>query len=242
MVCIALDAAVMYRFTRVNTCCAPVAGAEAQVVTDALSALEFSANTEDVGREPTRNTGGNVCIPGNQREELQNYTVSLTFCNVIPDLASMVTGRSPVRDWEGNNAGWRWGVGRTDEGGFAMEIWFSEVGTGPCDPQAEGRWLYMVVPCLTKASPGDFSAADGDAVTFPMNATTKDGANWCRGPYNVMAQDGINTAGPLIDPLETGDHVYSVLTTIAPPEPTCEAGALVFADLGCESPGSPGSP
>lgn len=238
MVCIALDAAVMYRFTRVNTCCAPVPGASSQVVTDALSSLEFSANTEDVGREPTRNTAGNVCIPGNQRTELSNYTATMTFCNVLPPLVEMITGRTPVRDWEGNISGWRMGTGRTDEGGFAMEIWFSEVSGGACDPQAEGRWLYMLVPCMTKATFGDFSAADGDAVTFPLNANTKDGQAWCRGPYDVMAQDGIGTAGPLIDPVEAGDHIYSTLTTIAPPEPGCEALALAFADLGCESPAS----
>jgi hypothetical protein len=62
-------------------------------------------------------------------------------------------------------------------------------------------------------------------------AQTKDGSGWGVGPFNVV-RDETNSPGPLLEPIDSGDHLHMQVTTVAPPAVGVGAVALGVAATG----------
>jgi len=123
------------------------------------------------------------------------------------------------------------------DSGFGLELW-SNVPAAVCEPGQSVQYGYFLIPFLRGGVIGDFTIGN-DAVNFTLSgATSKDGSLWGVGPYDVV-QDENNLAGPLLEAVDTKDHLLVQLTGVAPPEPTCGGAELGTLATGADA-GTPG--
>jgi hypothetical protein len=86
---------------------------------------------------------------------------------------------------------------------------------------------------------GDFTIGN-DAVNFTLSgAKSKDGNAWGEGPYDVV-KDETGNPGPLLDDVDPDDHLWMQLTTVEPPEPSCDPIPVGTAATGATA-GTPGT-
>lgn len=166
------------------------------------------------------NARGKVCAQAPAESELDSHGVTITFCEVNPELYAMLTGNDVEYDHNGDAVGFRSAAKRSLSGsGVALEMWSQVPGVACSDePGSEGSWGYLLLPFLSGGVLGDFTL-ENNAVTFTIqNMVTKSGGGWGSGPYNVVAGEG-GAASPLAVPMGNDDHLLIRWTGIAPPEP-----------------------
>lgn len=208
----------MMRVTKVDGCCAPDFGPDNMVVTEGFVSVSLTANINEGEEIVVTNASGKTCVRDPAVSEFQGYTVEIQFCEVTPCLFSIVTGMPSVLDHNGDVAGFRMNSAVSLSGsGFALEVWMGVPGVA-CLGEA-GAYGYLLLPCLQGGVVGDFTIENA-AVTFTVTgATTKDGNGWGNGPYLVVA-DEAGDPSALPSPLDGNDHLYTVFTTVAPPDVT----------------------
>lgn len=238
------------RVTRLDGCGRPDNSQPdfAQVTSDGFVSVEVTANVEEGDTISVTNAAGKVCVSETPCPTLTGYSVNMTFCNVDPDLFSLVTGQDPVLDpASGDGIGFRVNTGKSGcDSGFALEVW-SKVPGVACPVDEDGNPIesaevasgYILFPFLQGGVFGDFTI-ENDAVSFVVQgATSKDGSGWGKGPYDVTLDDQGN-AGPLTDAIDRRDHLHVQITYVAPPEPTCGGAALEPEATGATA-GTPGT-
>jgi len=211
------------RVTRLDGCGRIDPSGCATIVSDGFVSIAFTANITEGDEITVTNAAGKTCVRDTPVPTLNGYGLTITFCDVNPELYAMLTGQGVVYDGTGDAVGFRInGDVDASTSGFALEIWSNVPGVA-CgdDPDAEGSFGYLLVPFVQGGVLGDFTIENG-AVAFTLqNASTKSGSGWGNGPYNVVASE-TGTAGPLLEPIESGDFLHVQLTTIAPPDPSCD--------------------
>lgn len=225
------------RITRVDQCGAPICGENNAFIDDCWATLQMTANVNEGTDITFTAASGRSCGFSPACPEFLGYNITWTFFSASPELIEMLTGNPMVFDWQGNPAGWQ-DKQVTCREGFAMEIWQQVVGE-ECpeeQTQAEGIWAYWLLPWVRNAILGDLTIGN-EGLQFSLTGITKDASRWGDGPWDVVAQDADNTAGPLITPVESDAHRYFTLTTVPPPEAECEYVPVVCD----ESPTSPAS-
>jgi hypothetical protein len=232
--CFALVRGRAMRVTRLDGCGAVVNGADSQVVSDGFITVALTANTDAGTTISVTNAAGKVCILDEPCPQFTGYTVEVAFCGVDPDLYKLMTGQPVILNAAGESIGFKMnsGVDACDSG-FALEVW-SNVPAAVCEEGEGQQYGYFLIPFLRGGVIGDFTIGN-DAVNFTLSgASSKDGNAWDVGPYDVLS------GGPLDDPLDPKDHLAVMLTSVAPPEPTCGGAALGSPATGATA-GTPGS-
>lgn len=213
------------RATALDSCGRIKSQAISSITTDGFVSVALTAVIQEAEVISVTNAGGKVCVEDKGTPEHRGYGVAITFCNVNPQLYAMMTNQVVVFDGAGNAVGFRVNTGRsTADANFALEVW-SGVGTSDvCSGDQSGMgYGYTLLPFISGGVLGDFTL-ENNAVTFTLqNAATKDGTQWDVGPYDVVDDNG--TPSPLLEPLDVKDHLHVQYTTIAPPEPDCDADA-----------------
>lgn len=207
------------RATRVDACGRPVYGEDSQVVSKGFISVAYTANTNDSDEINQPNAAGETCIFEPAQSSLTGYTVNIEFCEVDPELFSLVTGQEVYLDANGDAVGFSVGTDVDLEAqGFALELWAGAPAGDACaDENAQGSYGYFLAPFLKGGILGDLTIENG-AVTFTITgATTRDGNQWGSGPYNVMLNADGDPA-PLITPLGTNKHLLLIWVGVAPPE------------------------
>jgi hypothetical protein len=227
------------RATRLDGCGRLDPGACSAIVSDGFVSVAFTANIDEGEEINLTNAAGRTCVKDTPTPTLTGYSLTITFCEVNPDLYAMLTGQSTVFDANGDAVGFRVnGDVDASSSGFALEVWSNVPGVA-CEAGAEGSFGYLLVPFVQGGVLGDFTLENA-AVTFTLqNATTKSGSGWGKGPYNVVEQEA-GGAGPLLEDIASGDFLHVQLTTIAPPDPDCECTASGPPATGATA-GSPGT-
>jgi hypothetical protein len=237
--CFSLVRGRAMRVTRLDGCGAVDLGPDSAVVSDGFITVQLTAQTDEGETISITNAAGKVCILDEPCPTFTGYEVQVEFCGVNPLLLELMTGQPSVTDAEGNRVGFRMNTGiDACASGFALEVW-SQVPSAVCDPNAGVSYGYFLVPFLKGGVVGDFTIGN-DAVNFTLSgAKSKDGNNWQEGPYDIV-KDDTGAAGPLLEPVDSRDHLWMQLTTVAPPEPSCDAVAVGQAATGADA-GTPGS-
>lgn len=190
------------------------------IVSEGFVSVAFTANIDEGEEITVTNAAGKVCVRDAPTPTITGYGLTITFCEVNPQLYAMMTGQTVVFDADGDAVGFRVNsdVDASDYA-FALELW-SNIPVDACDAGVVGQWGYLLVPFIKGGVLGDFTLENG-AVTFTLqNAQTKKGSAWGTGPYNVVA-NASGVASPLDSAITSGDHLHVQLTTIEPPEPGC---------------------
>lgn len=206
------------RVTRVDACGRPVYGEDSQAVSKGFITVNYTANTIESDEINQTNAAGETCIYEPSEPSLTGYGVEITFCEVDPELFSLITGQEVYLDANGDAIGISVGTDISlADSAFALELWAgSPVGDACLDVNAQGTYGYFLMPFLKGGIIGDLAVENG-AVTFTITgANTRDGNAWGVGPHNVM-MSGANPA-PLITPLSSKKHLLLIWVTLAPPE------------------------
>jgi hypothetical protein len=216
------------RVTRLNGCGAPVYGDGSVGVSDGFVSVGFTANTDEGEEINVTNAAGNTCVREAPCPKFLGYTIEIEFCNADPALFALLTGQEPVVDADGVAVGFRVNSDISAcESGFALEVWTGVPGVA-CDPgtadDAEPGG-YLLLPYLQGGIFGDFTVENA-AISFTVTgAATKTGSGWKEGPYDVIRSGA--TVGPLLTPIEKGDHLHVQYTDVAPPPAFCGTQPLL---------------
>lgn len=224
--CFSLLRGEAMRATRLDRC-GNISTAEcSSITTDGFISVAFTTNVTEGEAVTVTKANGKQCVNDTPPPEFNNVGVTVTFCNVDPELYAMMTAQPVEYDAAGDAVGFRMRKNVSLNGaGVALELW-SNVPSEACEG-GEGSWGYMLLPFLQGGVLGDFTL-ENNAVTFTIQGmTTRSGGAWGVGPYNVV-MDEADAPGPLNEAMTSDDHFLVRWTNVAPPEPGCEC--LTVAD------------
>lgn len=143
-------------------------------------------------------------------------------------------GVTQVFDFDGNVVGYEVDQNLGSCGKFSLEFW-TRVPQSQCLSDGLTQYVYWLLPCLQNGRVGNVSIANGP-LEFSFTADAIPSTSWGVGPFDTVAQDGINTPGPLLASIGCATALHVQTTTIAPP---CQADAAcvsgVIEDLDCGS-------
>lgn len=221
------------RLTRLDECGAPDVGADCGViVTDGFVSVTIS-NEVEAGEEYTqKNAWGDFCIAEKDGDRVKWANVSISMCEVDPEVLDMVGGANPVTDGT-NTIGATFGR-EPNPNSFAIEVWTKKAGGDACSGSGDPEWGYFVVPYVRNGT------LDGDVTieNAPLTIGLKgegQGANvsWGTGPH------GDN---PMKVAFPEGDLYGIVVTDVQPPDVTdgCEPIATAVPATGATA-GTPGT-
>lgn len=237
--CFSLVRGRAMRVTRLDGCGAVDLGPDSSIVSEGFITVQLTAQTDEGETISVTNAAGKVCILDEPCPVFTGYEIQVEFCGVDPLLYELMTGQPSVLDADGNRVGLRMNSKIDACGsGFALELW-SNVPSAVCDPNAGVSYGYFLVPFIKGGVIGDFTVGN-DAVNFTLSgAKSKDGNNWGFGPYNVV-KDDTGAAAPLLQEVDANDHLWMQLTTVPPPDPSCDPVAVGVPATGATA-GTPGT-
>lgn len=231
------------RATRLDLCGVPAWGDAAQLVSGGFVSVAVTANWDDGTEVVLRNAAGERCVQRDANAEFINYALTVTFCEVNPDLYSGFTGYPKVLDPEtGEVIGFRTNRAiRPSAVRNALELWSDAQGNAGCDDEDLIPYGYFLWPFLSGARVGDYTIEDG-AVTFSVTqALTRDGSQWGVGPY-LVTRDAAGDPDFLQEAIEALDHDHVQRTTVPPPAVTDGFIPLDDPDTGAATTSTAGIP
>ena len=193
------------------------------LVTEGFITAGLTANINEPEEITVTNANGQTCVRDAGCAEFTGYGIELTFCEVDPNLFAMLTGQDVVRNANGHIVGFRMNKDRKAcDAGVAIELWAGVPGER-CDTDSlaasQGNFGYIMLPFVQGGVLGDFTIENA-AITFSVTgAATEGGSTWGVGPYDVTLQAN-GQPGPLLQPIDSGDHLHVQYTQVAPPENT----------------------
>ncbi|WNI20281.1 hypothetical protein [Actinacidiphila sp. ITFR-21] len=222
MTCPLIANADVMRLTRVDGCGRPICGDDNAFVFDCFASLQMNANTDDGTDVKYTAANGKVCGFKKGCPSFNGYDAELDFYSVSPELIEIATGNPVVYGFDGRPIGYD-DCSIQCNSGFAIELWAEVLNSDACSATGtgDGAWIYFLLPWVTNGLLGDLEVGS-EAVTLTLTGATRAGGGWGVGPYDVLAKDATGAAGPLLTPLGSTCHRRTMVTTIAPPEPTCE--------------------
>lgn len=218
------------RVTLVDTLGRPRPGECSVVSTGGFVNVEMAAEIEEGEETTVRTAGGELCVSEKGADQLKWINVSIEFCQVDPDLFSMINPTwTKLLDHLGQTIGWEESHEYSVDAGFGLEVWSDVTGYTPSDPNAAGAWVYYLLPFVVGGTLGDITVENG-AVSFTITGRTKKGSQWGKGPFDVMANAPDGVCGPLITPFNPESPRRVFLTTCRPPDSTCGCVPLSAPD------------
>jgi len=197
------------RVTRLDGCGRPVYGVDSQAVSSGFITVNFTANTTDSDEINVTNAAGEVCVYEASVTSLVGYGLEIQFCNVDPELLSLVTGQEVVLGPDGTTV-----IGfdvdtkvNLSNSRFALELWAgAPTGDACTSANATGSYGYILLPFLSGGILGDFTV-ENNSVTFTVTgANTKEGNAWGVGPYKDI----------MLNPASASSEVQTVTITGTP--------------------------
>lgn len=213
------------RVTRLDECGIPVEGLCSTVTSDGFVSVEMTDELTDAEDITQVNAQGVNCYFERSNPQLNFITVTITMCNVDPDLFEMTTGSPIVLDAAGDSVGFATDTDTYATANFALEIWTKIARTQACPPGG-AEYGYLLLPWVFGASQGDLTIENA-GINFTIAGSTHAGTAWGVGPYDVVTGVG-GVPSPLLSPLTDTTHRHMQLTQLAPPAVVCGCQPLVI--------------
>lgn len=221
----------MMRVTRLDGCGRVIYGPDSVVTSKGMVTVTYTANIDEGEEVNQQNAAGERCVYDPAVPSQLGYTVEVAFCEVDPEMFSIMTGQDVYTNAFGDVTGVKvnTSISLLDTA-FALEVWLGSASTQGCAQEGgSGNFGYLLLPFLQGGVLGDVTVENG-AITFTIsNAATKDGNAWGVGPYDVDL-DAMSNPGPLNEALLPDDHLVLFQTQVAPPEAQCGARPLLDPD------------
>lgn len=200
------------RVTELDDCGAPLIGGR-YAVSEGFIQVALTAELEEGDEYIQKNADGKLCINQKAPDNVKRLNVTVDWCNVDPDLISIVTGL-PVELDGADSVGFRIQSGEYDAR-WGLEVW-TGLGSDACDAEGNIEYGYLLVPFVTGSTVGDITIANATS-TFQTMGFTQTGSGWGEGVYDVIG----SPPGPLDDPIGATDLALMRITTVAPPAAHC---------------------
>lgn len=229
------------RVTRLDGCGNPVPGPDSVVATKGFISVGLTSNTEEGDPISVTNANGDICISDTPAPKVTGFGVEVTLCGVDPNLVNLLTGQPLVYDGADvpEPVGFRINTSVSlDDSGFAMELW-SGVPAAACVPGQGQNFGYLLLPFVKGGVLGDLTVENGPVNFVVTGAQTKDGSGWGVGPYDVVL-DGDGDESPLLEAIDSRDHLHVQITQVAPPVTPDHPTALGVPATGAAA-GQPGT-
>lgn len=217
------------RVTTENACGTVLTGAAAMYTSSGLTTVAMAVNQEDRQDYFALNADAQPCITDTAPPILKWIDLTITFCQVDPQMITVLTGEPLVLDDSSTPVavGWRTSVGSVNTVNFGFEGWTRIGGSAGC---AGGgvQYGYFLLPFVTQGVLGDVTFENG-AASFTVTAKTNAGSNWGTGPYTVIKSNAtatLNMPLPLLTAIGPNDHRHLQVTTLPPPPAVCGAQTL----------------
>ena len=211
------------RLTKSDGCGRVVYGESSSVVTGGFVSVAYTANTTESEEISVTNAAGEVCVFEPAEVKVSGYGVEVTFCDVDPDVFTLITGQQPYMDAFGNIVGFTIDTSISlGDSGFGLEVWMGAANVDACAAGGTGKYGYLLLPYLQGGILGDFTIENAGINFTITGANTRDGNAWSRGPYNVQLTN-LSVPGPLVTALTPTQHLLLIQTEVAPPTPVVGA-------------------
>jgi hypothetical protein len=216
------------RVQTVNSCGTPSVGSCVSAVSTGFVSVEMQDQVESGTEIVVQNAAGLMCVNEKSPKQLKWIEVTITFCNVDPELFGLITGSTLVL----NDAAAPAAVGfqtRTTNyaaGSFGLEVW-SNIAQSQCTTLGTFSLVpygYFLLPNVVEGTVGDVKIENG-AVSFTVSGRTKQGTNWGTGPKNVLANMSTGASQKLLIALPSDTHRHLQWTYLAPPAASCGCAA-----------------
>jgi hypothetical protein len=211
------------RVTRSDACGRVVYGEDSSVVTGGFVSVAYTANTTESEEISVTNAAGDICVFEPSEVKVSGYSVEVVFCDVDPDVFTLITGQESYLDAFGNVVGFTVDTSISLDGsGFGLEVWMGAANVDACAVGGTGKYGYLLLPYLKGGILGDFTVENGGINFTITGASTRDGNAWAKGPYNVQLTN-LSVPGPLVTALTATQHLLLIQTEVAPPTPAIGA-------------------
>jgi len=179
------------------------------------------------------NANGDICVDKPKFPILRWYEVTITFCNVDPELFNIVSAEPLVL----NDAvvpeaiGWCTLPDSASASNFALEFWTGTEDEG-CD-EDNLVFGYGLLPRIIQGVIGDVTINNG-VINFTVTGITRGANQWGVGPYNVIVNESGPNAGlpgPLLSAVNVNSHKCFFWTELPPPDGFCGCQSLDPVDL-----------
>src|SRR5207253_298208 len=122
--CFSLIRGRAMRVTKLDGCGNVVLGPDSQVTSKGFVSIALTAQTDTGTTIQVQNANGDNCVLDQPAPRFTGYAVEIQFCEVNPDLFSLMTGQAKVLDINDLAVGFRMNTSVDASGsGFAMEAW-----------------------------------------------------------------------------------------------------------------------
>lgn len=214
--CFAFVRGKTVRVTQLDECgvATPVTGMYA--VSDGFVTAALAGDWENGEEILVKNAHGDFCINERSKDILKRVTVTIDWCQVDPELVSLVTGY-PAELQGTDTYGFRVQAGSLNVN-YAVELW-TELPKGSCGV-GEQCFGYVLIPFIEGGRFGDLTIENA-AATFQTVGYANAGSGWDVGPWDVVGPSGAPT--PLEDPIGPLDIYVPRVTCVAPPAAACGA-------------------
>jgi hypothetical protein len=212
------------RVQSVNSCGTPLTGSCVSATSTGFVSVEMQDQVESGQEIIVMNAAGLLCVNEKSPKQLKWIDVTITFCNVDPEMFGLITGSTLVLNDAATPAavGFQTRTSNYAAGAFGLEVWTNmsaaacvTLGTFSLVPYG-----YFLMPNVVEGTVGDLKIENG-AVSFTVSGRTKQGANWGLGPKNVLANMTTGIAEKLLVALPSDTHRHLQWTYLAPPVGSC---------------------
>jgi len=212
------------RVQAVDSCGTPKVGSCVSAVSSGFVSVEMQDQVESGQEIVVLNAAGVMCVNEKSPKQLKWIEVTITFCNVDPELFNLVTGSTLVLNDAVSPAavGFQTRTSNYAAGAFGLEVWTNmsgascvTVGTFSLVPYG-----YFLLPNIVEGTVGDLKIENRN-VSFTVQGRTKQGTNWGTGPKNVLANMTTGVTEKLLVALPSDTHRHLQWTYMAPPTPSC---------------------
>lgn len=226
--CFALAQGRRMRVTQLDSCGNPETELQCgMAVSEGFVQVGVTSDSEPGASIRPVNAGGNLCYYLRAPDIFLGHTLNIEFCEVNPALLSMVANANPVYDYDGVIVGFQTVQGASPKA-YALEVWMGvpgqdcpEEGANPIDSLG-----YVLFPMIVPGVLGDWTIQN-DAINFTVQGFTRGNGAWGQGPYDVVAQDNTNAAGPLLEAIPNDVHAHLQWTTIPAPAAFCGCEEII---------------
>ena len=204
------------RITKLDACGAPVIGLCSSIVTNGFISVEFSPEIEAGEEYSQKNANGDFCIQEKDRDRTKWVNVTLSMCEVNPDVLDLIGGGNPITNAT-DTIGASFGPdGNLD--GFGLEVWTKQAGSACVGGTPE--WGYFVLPYVINGGLDGSIKIENGTLTIGLKGEGQAATSaWATNPYPdnpLMAAAGF----------PAGDFWAVVRTTVQPPAATTGCVAL----------------
>lgn len=217
------------RVTQLDACGVVDTGSCAQVTSSGIISVAQAPEYEARQDYFALNADAQPCITDTAPPILKWINVTITFCQVDPQLFSMVSGEPVVLDdaTTPNVVGWDTEVGSVNSVNFAFEGWTRIGGANACT-DGTVNYGYFLLPWVTEGVIGDVTFANA-AANFTVTGRTNANSPWGTGPYNVLInKSGTNSGfpGKMLTAIGANAHRRLQIVNLAPPTAVCGCGSV----------------